>query len=92
MSSPIHEPKIVVSKNGPYLVTGAIPLTRQTIVSDAAGDSEKWHESETFPAQPSYALCRCGHSGHKPFCDGTHKKIGFRDWEETTNGRQVRAR
>ena len=77
MSKPIHEPKIVVSKNGPYLVTGGIPLTRQTILSDAAGDSEKWQESETFPAKPSYALCRCGHSASKPFCDGTHKKIGF---------------
>jgi len=84
MSSPIHEPKIVVSKNGPYLVTGAIPLTRQTIVSDAAGDSEKWHESETFPPKPSYALCRCGHSASKPFCDGTHKKIGF-DGTETAS-------
>jgi len=84
MSSPIHEPKVVVSKNGPYLVTGGIPLTRQTIVSDAAGDSEKWHESETFPAKPSYALCRCGHSASKPFCDGTHKKIGF-DGTETAS-------
>ena len=58
MSKPIHEPRVVVSKNGPYLVTGGIPLTRQTIVSDAAGDSEKRHESDTFPPKPSYALSR----------------------------------
>jgi len=77
MSRPIHEPKVVVSKNGPYLVTGAVPLARQTIVANSAGDSEKWQEGKTFPTQPSYALCRCGHSATKPFCDGSHKKIGF---------------
>ena len=73
------EPKVVVTKNGPYLVTGGIPLARQTIVADSAGNSERWREGDTFPARENYALCRCGRSASKPFCDGSHAKIGFRD-------------
>jgi CDGSH-type Zn-finger protein len=71
------EPRVVVTKNGPYLVSGSIPMARQTIVADKDGGSEEWRESDPFPPQESYALCRCGHSANKPFCDGTHKKIGF---------------
>ncbi len=84
MPKSTREPKVAVTKNGPYLVTGGIPLARQTIVTDAAGNSEEWREGETFPAQESYALCRCGRSASKPFCDGTHKKIGF-DGTETAS-------
>ena len=78
------EPKVVVAKNGPYLVTGGIPLSRQTIVTDSAGESETWLEGDAFPARESYALCRCGHSSNKPFCDGSHKKAGF-DGAETAS-------
>jgi CDGSH-type Zn-finger protein len=84
MRDSTSEPKVVVSKNGCYLVTGSIPLSRQTIASDAAGESQKWSEGETFATRESYALCRCGHSSTKPFCDGTHKKIGF-DGTETAS-------
>jgi len=84
MSKPMAEPKVVVSKNGPYLVTGGVPLAKQTIVTDREGGSHEWKESDPWPAQESYALCRCGHSGHKPFCDGTHKKVGF-DGTETAS-------
>jgi len=82
MSKPKGEVKVVVSKNGPYLVTGGVPLAKQTIVTDREGGSHEWKEGEAWPAQDSYALCRCGHSGNKPFCDGTHKKVGF-DGTET---------
>jgi CDGSH-type Zn-finger protein len=70
-------PRVVVTKNGPYLVSGAVPMARQTIVADEEGGSEQWRESHPFPPQEGYALCRCGHSHNKPFCDGTHKQIGF---------------
>ena len=82
MAKPKGEAKVVVCKDGPYLVSGGVPLARQTIVADREGNSEAWRESDSFPAQDSYALCRCGHSKHKPFCDGSHKKVGF-DGTET---------
>jgi CDGSH-type Zn-finger protein len=77
-------PHVVVAKDGPYLVTGRIPLSRQTIGTDSEGGSETWIESEAFEVRESYALCRCGHSKTKPFCDGTHGKIGF-DGSETAS-------
>jgi CDGSH-type Zn-finger protein len=84
MSKPKSEVNVVVSKNGPYLVTGGVPLARQTIITDREGGSEEWRESDPFPAQASYALCRCGHSHNKPFCDGTHNKVRF-DGTETAS-------
>ena len=83
------EPRVVVTKNGPYLVSGAVPMARQTIVADQEGGSQRWRESHPFPPQESYALCRCGHSGNKPFCDGSHKKVGF-DGTETADRRPYR--
>ena len=84
MPKPTSEPQVTVTKNGPYHVTGSIPLARQTIVAGADGNPEKYQEGDAFPAQESYWLCRCGHSAHKPFCDGTHKKVGF-DGTETAS-------
>jgi len=68
---------VTVSKNGPYIVTGNIPLSRMTIGTNSDGGSEKWEQGQTFPIQRKYALCRCGQSKQKPFCDGNHAKIGF---------------
>jgi len=76
--------KVQVTKDGPYLVSGEVPLSRQTIGANAAGESVKWIEGETLPAQKSYALCRCGHSAKKPFCDGSHTKAAF-DGTETAS-------
>ena len=78
------EVKVVVSRNGPYLVSGAIPLAKQTIGTDAQGESQSWKQGDPYPSQATYALCRCGHSKTKPFCDGTHTKVGF-DGTETAS-------
>ena len=59
------EVTITVRPNGPYKVNG--PIT----VVDAEG-----REFE-LPEGTSVVLCRCGHSSTKPFCDATHKRIGF---------------
>ena len=57
------EVTIEATPNGPYLVTGSIEL----------------HDTDgtTLPTKAKVWLCRCGASTKKPFCDGTHSKIGF---------------
>lgn len=78
--------RVVVSKDGPYLVSGDVRLSKQTIVTDQQGGSESWEESTLFKPQQTYALCRCGHSASKPYCDGAHAKVGF-DGNETASRR-----
>ncbi len=59
-----EEVKITALDNGPYLVKGSV------LILDADGNQ--------FPVErATVALCRCGGSTTKPFCDGTHSKIGF---------------
>lgn len=69
--------KIKVSRDGPYLVTGKIPLKNETIIADNEGFSEKWENGDNFSVSKEYALCRCGKSMSKPFCDGSHIKNKF---------------
>jgi CDGSH-type Zn-finger protein len=76
--------KIKVTKNGPYLVSGKIPLQKQVIIADSEGTATAWQPSTKYPPQEKYSLCRCGHSKNKPFCDGTHVKVGF-DGTETAS-------
>jgi CDGSH-type Zn-finger protein len=76
--------RIKVSENGPYLVSGGIPLTEQTLVSDIQGYSYDWDESKQYPLKETYELCRCGRSKNKPFCDKTHLTFNF-DGTETAS-------
>jgi CDGSH-type Zn-finger protein len=65
-----RKPMITVSKGGPYLVTGGI---------DLIGDNNsniQWAEGSS---KEHYTLCRCGASNNKPFCDGMHRMINFKD-------------
>lgn len=57
--------KVEVTKNGPLLVYGAI-----TLVDKHGTEHEKTKVT---------ALCRCGESANKPYCDGTHNTCGFKD-------------
>ncbi|MCW4054205.1 MAG: CDGSH iron-sulfur domain-containing protein [Candidatus Bathyarchaeota archaeon] len=74
--------KIKVTKNGPYIISGKISLQTQIIVADSEGTATEWQPSTKYASQEKYSLCRCGHSRNKPFCDGTHIKVGF-DGTET---------
>lgn len=75
---------IKVSKNGPYLVSGSVPLSRQTIVADEDGESAEWELESTLDDRERCGLCRCGQSGRKPFCDGSHMDANF-DGTETAS-------
>ncbi|WP_404450568.1 CDGSH iron-sulfur domain-containing protein [Virgibacillus necropolis] len=55
--------QIKVNDNGPLLVSGDIELV------DGEGNA--------YTTKRIFSLCRCGHSQAKPYCDGTHKKVGF---------------
>ncbi len=54
--------KVEVRKNGPLMVHGALEVN---------------HNDTTDSKERITAFCRCGASGNKPYCDGTHNKIAF---------------
>ncbi|HPS28506.1 MAG TPA: CDGSH iron-sulfur domain-containing protein [Candidatus Paceibacterota bacterium] len=76
--------KIKITKDGPYVVSGNIPLDKETILTDEKGCSYKWEKGEKYPQQENYSLCRCGQSKHKPYCDGSHASVHF-DGTETAS-------
>ena len=80
-----HERKITISENGPYLVSEGIPLTVQVITPNKEGFSWEWKQGESFDLKGDYALCRCGQSKTKPFCDGSHSRVGFNGKETATH-------
>jgi len=73
--------EVQITENGPYRVTGSLPLRKLTISTNSAGESVKWTEGHRYPVQATYALCRCGQSAKKPFCDGSHVKVNFEGTE-----------
>lgn len=66
------EGTIRVTEHGPYLVEGGLE------VRNAQG--------QVLDTPVRYALCRCGASANKPFCDGTHARIGFEGTETADRG------
>ncbi len=57
--------KVIVRNNGPYRLEGDITIVDQ--------DGKPFG----LAGRTVVSLCRCGHSANKPFCDGTHAKVGF---------------
>jgi 3-phenylpropionate/trans-cinnamate dioxygenase ferredoxin subunit len=65
---------IKVRRNGPYLIEG----DDVTVVD--------WNGNPYQPARLPMALCRCGASTSKPFCDGAHSRAGFQAAEAAVSG------
>jgi CDGSH-type Zn-finger protein len=67
MTDPVTPVEVTITPrdNGAYRVTGPV------VVLDAEG------RRFDLPAGKAVLLCRCGQSATKPFCDGTHSRIGF---------------
>jgi CDGSH-type Zn-finger protein len=63
--------------NGPFVVDASVPLRRRAIVMSEHGEPLTYAAGEPLETEDVYALCRCGGSSHKPFCDGTHNRNGF---------------
>ncbi len=74
---------ITITEDGPYIVRGGVPLVSRHPVESAAGEPLAWDpvggKTDTADPRERYALCRCGHSQNKPFCDGSHAREGFPD-------------
>ncbi len=83
--------KIVVERDGPYFVHGDVPLVRKTQIVSEHGEPLTWKKEEAIETHGEYALCRCGQSHTKPFCDGTHCEIFF-DGTETADTRTTAER
>ena len=75
---------VTVVENGPYMVSGSPPLSVQTIERNEEGQSWSYREGQAFAVKAKTALCRCGHSQNKPYCDGSHAKVDV-DLRETAS-------
>ncbi|HET8943344.1 MAG TPA: CDGSH iron-sulfur domain-containing protein [Dehalococcoidia bacterium] len=64
-----NDVEVLVRPNGPYRVSGRFRLVDI--------DGNEFPLPEGWDADRPIALCRCGHSAIKPFCDSSHKRIGF---------------
>ncbi len=79
------DPTIVSRPAGPLMVSGDVPLVRKTAVHSEHGEPLAWKTSGPITDRSTYALCRCGDSANKPFCDGTHGAAGF-EGNDTASG------
>lgn len=78
------KPQVLVTVDGPYIVSGGVPLRLMRIVLDENEESVRWRIVGHISTKGSYALCRCGRTSTPPFCDGSHRPARF-DGNETAS-------
>ena len=72
---------VSVRTDGPYVVSGSVPLRVRRPIMSEHGEPLTWQTEEVSDRGGVYALCRCGESSRKPYCDGTHRAVGFEGTE-----------
>jgi CDGSH-type Zn-finger protein len=78
--------KIKILEGGPYLVSADVPIKINTIECASDGLPDRWAEIKTYDTHDKpYALCRCGRSKTKPFCDGAHTSCRWNKEETAQN-------
>jgi CDGSH-type Zn-finger protein len=75
MENTNQDAQIRITKNGPYIVSGHIPLSERIITPN--GNTYEFKAGRILPQSGSYSLCRCGKSANAPFCDGSHETSDF---------------
>ncbi len=76
------EVTIEVTENGPYIVTGKVPISEQIIVVNDEGVPVEWREGKKYPPKEKCGLCRCGQTKTKPYCDFSHVQTKFNGAED----------
>jgi CDGSH-type Zn-finger protein len=77
-----HEQKITAADGGPYLVSGSVPITSKAPIMSEHGEPLTWKTTAALEVKERVALCRCGASHSKPYCDGSHARV---EWDSTDN-------
>ena len=76
--------QIAIADGGPYLVSGGVPITSKAPIMSEHGEPLTWKTTTADAAEikERVALCRCGASDNKPYCDGSHARV---EWDGTDN-------
>lgn len=98
---PENKKKIKVLPNGPYAVSGDIPLNQLRYVSDQKGASTEYKLIQQYKTSETYHLCRCGRTNNHPYCDGSHlagipfdgtetaSRATYKEMAEVLEGKQI---
>jgi CDGSH-type Zn-finger protein len=69
--------RVAVTANGPYQVEGVQSVTRRRPVTSDDSKPMTWRTVVRLATEDTMWMCRCGNSRNKPFCDGSHDRVGF---------------